>query len=152
MRTWIGFGCAAQSKGRTSDHSRASALGAAVDGRDATMVDGAIEYDGSKVYKDSLQTAHGAGPPRHAHMIENAMAQYRKELGALASPPVSARLAKVYAAPGVATPPASPLGRPQTPKLAKEPSSHFNAAKAAAVNDAAAARKARIAAKGGPKS
>ena len=106
----------------------------------------------SKVYKDSLQTAHGAGPPRHAHMIENAMAQYRKELGALASPPVSARLAKVYAAQGVATPPASPLGRPQTPKLAKEPSSHFNAAKAAAVNDAAAARKARIAAKGGPKS
>jgi light-dependent protochlorophyllide reductase len=35
------------------DLSGLGALGAAVDGRDATMVDGAIEYDGSKVYKDS---------------------------------------------------------------------------------------------------
>ena len=108
-----------------------------------------------RLYRQSLKAAQtiASDKPRHEIMIESAMQQYRASLGTVGETPVSARMQRAWLASGFGPSMALISGRahaPKTPRLSKEPSPHYNPGKAAAVKDATAARKARIAARSGP--
>lgn len=89
-----------------------------------------------------------------------AVRQYRKELGSGHVRQPSSRMINAWAK--ASSPPGTPKSSqsiprssrgkaPKTPKLGQEPSAHYSPERAQAVNSAADARKARIAAKSNPR-